>query len=318
MPHRTVARARHLACLLLPLALATTARAADPLESQADLQKMFDDKQYKELVPKLSKALTLKGPAAAGYDRHALLEMKGEASLQLKSKSAAMDAFKLAAKATDDADAAKRDAALAILAREASSNMTYTPKTGTPKGEKPEPIDILAPDGRKSAFQALEADLLAKAKPGVEAAKKSSSLQQIMAAARTLGDIRPVEFMADGGDGDVNGLLGDLGNRVCKLLDDDMEHTAEALDSEVTTYNAQNKAGEQAQARNSIMSLSRDAHAGNVEVVQVQEVAKQMPSVFGAVTDFKPTEERAGKLHELIGKLRKSIRESGWPNLPED
>ncbi len=312
MSHHTTAVAVCLA-LAAAAALTGTARAADPADSPDDLKKLYDDKQYKELIPKLSKALALHGTAADGYDRYQLYLMKGEASLQTKSKSAAVEAFKQAAKATTDKDQVSTAAADALLAAQASGTMTYTPKTGAAKGDKPEPIDILDPDSRKSAFDALEHDMLARAKPKVEAAKRSTNLPQIMEAARGLADIRPVEFAADGGDGDVSALLGDLGNRVCKLLDDDMDHTVSSIEADLKAANAQG-GGRPAGGGDPVMTLSRDTHAGNQEVAEVADVAKQMPVVFGSVTDFKPTEQRAADLQRQINMLRKELRRAGVPD----
>ena len=312
MPHRP-ARVLFTALLLLPAAALAVGPAGD---SQDDLQKLFDAKQYKELLPKVSRALALHGPAAAGYDRYKLYMMKGEASLQTRSKSAAMDAFKQAAKATGEHDAATRASADAVLAREVTGNMTYIPKTGTPKGDKPEPIDILASDdSRKSAFEAVEQDLLAKAKPRVEAAKTSTSLPMILEAARGLSEIRPVEFMVDGGDGDVNALLGDLGNHVCKLLDDDMDHTVDRLNGDIDYLNQHAKREPPAQLQPVLVTLGHDSRNGDNEVTQVRDVAKQMPQVFGAVTDFKPTQERAAKLEKQLAEIRHELRAAHIPGV---
>jgi hypothetical protein len=313
MPYRTAPRVLVAVLLFLP----TASLAAQPAgDTQADLQKLLDAKQYKALLPKLSAALALRGPAAAGYDRYQLYMMKGEACLQTRAKSAAMDAFRQAAKLTSDHDALARATADAVLAREVAGNMTYTPKTGFPRGDKPEPIDILASDdGRKSAFEALEQDLLAKAKPRVEAAKKSTSLPMIMEAARGLSDIGPVEFMADGGDGDVSALLGDLGNQVCKLMDDDMDHTVDQLNGEIEYLNSHAEREPLGQLQPVLVTLGRDSRTGDNEVTQVRNVAAQMPKVFGAVTDFKPTEERAAKLEKQLAEIRHELREAHIPGV---
>ena len=315
MPHaRPLTRAVLIALLALPAVAADAPAGGD---SQAELKQMFDAKQYKELLPKLSKVLALRGPAAEGYDRYALFMMKGESSLQAHAKLAAVDAFKQAAKATDDHNLAMTATADAVLARDANGAGAYVPKTGTPKGDKPEPIDILAPDSRKTAFTALEQDLLAKAKPRVEAAKHGRSLSQIMDAARGLGDAVPVEYAADGTANDVNAYLGDLGTRVCQLLDGDMDHTVDSLQTDLKSFTQQAKANaSETQIRPYMMNLARDTDSGDAEVAQVDGVAKQMPTVFGTVTDFKPIEAKAAHLHQEIDQLRRKIDASGFPGLP--
>ena len=308
MPYRTAAAAA--AFLAVLVCSAAPAPAADD-DSPDAIRQAFDAKQYKDVITRAAKAMSAKGA-----DRFALLMLKGDASVQLKAKSSAADAYKQAAKETAaDHDGHLRAAALATLLHEAAGNLTYVPRTGTPKGEKPDPLDVTTDDGRKGAFAALEADLLAKAKPQIEAAKRSSNLPQIMTAAKGLGDIRPVEFMVDGGDGDVNGLLGDLGNRVCKLLDDDMEHTVASLNADIEYLNAHINKEQISALRPSIDALGRDAKNGDGELVQVRDVSKQMPTVFGTVTDFKPTEERAGKLEKQLAGIRHDLREAhipGW------
>src|SRR5207248_1905113 len=102
--------------------------------------KLANAGQYQDALKALLRILELKGPAAAGYDRHEMLMLKAECQLQIKQSSAALDTLELARK---EAAAAANEghvmeaSALAMLVR-LSPGGNYTPQTGTIR--KPIPI----------------------------------------------------------------------------------------------------------------------------------------------------------------------------------
>src|SRR5947209_5284382 len=95
--------------LALMCVIGLSAKGEQKADAPEDLKRLFDDAKYTELLPKLNKAIALKGPGAAQYDQYMLLHMKAEALLRTHSGPAAMQAFVLAAKAADKPETAMVD-----------------------------------------------------------------------------------------------------------------------------------------------------------------------------------------------------------------
>ncbi len=310
---------RHGARLILAVLFTLpSVAAAAGVPSAAELERLFGDKQYRQLLPDLTQALAVRGRAAAAYDRFRLLQMRGEASLQVRARAAAIDAFGQAAKIAPSPAEAALATATAVLVRASSADLTYVPRTGTPRGERPQPIEILTPGDRKSAFAALESDQLARVRPRVQAAQGGTSVTQILSAARSVSDLRPVELAADGGDGDVSQLLGDLGGRAAQLLDADVQQLTDAVNADVLALNARiEKRQSSSQFRPALVKLERDAAQADAEATRDRDAARQLSPVFGTVTDFKPTEQHADALQRHVADLRRDLAgtpAAGRPN----
>jgi hypothetical protein len=305
-----------LAAMMLVFSCAV-ARADTP-DTPDTLQKLYTDANYKDLVPKINKVLGLKGADAAQFKKYDLLVMKGDASLHLHSKAQAMEAFKSAASATTTADESSTAAATAELIRQSSPNLTYLRKTKTDKDDKPSPIDIVEPESRKLAFAALQTDLLAKAKPKMDAAIKSSSLTQIAQAAtdKDLVTLKAVEIAATGTPANTQQMLGDLGTRLTALLDANLEQLGQRLSGDVDAVNNRvqsPKPGEHANPNvMSVPGFIRDVRDVDANAVQLSEYIKNIAPILESGTDLKAQAEGAKKLHEIAAKDLQDAKASGY------
>ncbi len=233
--------------VLLATLFVATPFAGAALESQDELQHLFNDGKYAELMPKLNAALALKGPAAAAYDKYQLYMLKGEAQLRTGGASAALPAFRAAAAATtDDKQVASARALAALMAR--TTGTKFKPKpTPTAKGAAAAPaapvvtLDVIIPEDRKQAFTDLLAEMLATAGPVVDRAKKSTGLPPITTAATSLADLRPVELEATGDDAQSKDLLKAVGDRAVELMakaTEQMTEQVKSVDESATSGNA--------------------------------------------------------------------------------
>ena len=245
-------RLAQTSAILLATVLTTTPFASAAVESQDELQHLFNDGKYTELLPKLNAALALKGPGAAAYDKYQLLMLKGETQLRTTGASAATTTFRAAAAATtDDKQVASARALAALMAR--TTGTKFKPKpTPAVKGAAATPaapvvmLDVVVPEDRKQAFTDLFAEMLATAGPVVDRAKKSTGLPPITTAAASLADLRPVELEATGDDAQSKDLLKAVGERAVELMtkaDEQMAEQVKAIDDSASSSNTQRNGG---------------------------------------------------------------------------
>ena len=191
--------------------------AGEGAPSVEDIKNSMEEKNYREALQKLSRALSLKGPSAGQYDKHELLVLKAESQLNLKDVSGSAASFAAAAKeAKDDTARAQDKASEQVVKR--SKNLAFTPKAAK-KGEKPDAIDISDPEKRKEAFKALLEEEKAEAAPTLKAAKGAKTLPPIVEALKRIGDLRSLELAATGEDTEATKLSGDLSDQAFKLMD---------------------------------------------------------------------------------------------------
>ena len=98
-------------------ASAPPVRAAppEPLATQEDIQQLYNQGKHAAVLQKLQRVLLLKGAAAAPYDRHALLRLKGESHLRSKQNGPAAQAFNAAAEEAADPTARAIDLSTEFL-----------------------------------------------------------------------------------------------------------------------------------------------------------------------------------------------------------
>lgn len=242
---------------MLTIASSVAAAAAEPeaLATQQDLHKLFEAGQYQPLLQKLTRVLQLKGNAAAAYDRVDLYVLRGEAFLQLKQQSRAMESFQLAAKELNtpsDPKAPARDAKLAEEQRRAvraitllasrSTSFQYVPKTravaapGAPAAPTA-PISILDLTQRKAAYQALLTDVKAELAPKAKSATAGKTLVPVVDLVRQLGDLRAVEQAATGATTDTDKLLDELADHARGLMADEVDRLDKRTDRISTVAN---------------------------------------------------------------------------------
>src|SRR3954468_10176542 len=80
---------------------ASAAPAADA-PTMDQIQKDYEAKKYPDVIKEVAVALPLSGDATKGYDKSALLALKGESHLQLKQIQPASEAYAAAAKESQD------------------------------------------------------------------------------------------------------------------------------------------------------------------------------------------------------------------------
>lgn len=311
--------------LLAILILVPMTRAAESTGDSPDqLKQLFDSGKYTELLPKLNRALALKGPAAAQYQRYDLLDMKGESLLRMHSSGPAALAFMEAATVAEKPEDAAIATATAALIKQ-SSGLKYTPQTRADKStSRPAPIDIVDPESRKEAFAAFSTDLFTKAKPRVDAASHAQTLAQVIRAAQGLGDLRPVEVAATGSDTQSKQMLGDLGTKASQLIDGALDQMA----ARVTAIGEQAKrkpgtAGEnalgggnakpngqpyQAPAPGLTMAEVEELHRIIGNATQLGMAAKNMSATFGESGDFK---DAVTKAETIITDAHKVLQANG-------
>jgi hypothetical protein len=220
--------------------------AAAQAPSSEEIHRLMGEKNYAQALQKITAGLALRGGAARAVNRYELLMLKGECHLQLKASSYAVDAFAAAAK---DPSASAPERAVAAgyetLVRQAKG-FAYTPRVaagaaGGAGKARPAPIDILDPESRRRAFEALLADELAANEPKVAAAKASASLDPIAALFKPLWTMEGLERAStkDGGAPRVTALAGELTDRAKRILADALRGVAKRvgeIDKEANTF----------------------------------------------------------------------------------
>jgi len=304
-----------IAALLLSICSIT--RAADPAQTPDQLKQMYTDGKYKELIPQINRALALKGPDAAQYDKHDLLLMKGEASLRTHQKSNAADAFKQAAAVAVEPNDIAVANATAELIRQASGTLKYQPKTKASKDDKPQPIDIVEADSRKLAFAALETDMEAVIKPRVDAALKSTKLADVATEAKDpgLAVLRPIEIAASGSDTDTKQMLGDLGHHAYAMMDGTLDKLIDRIKADVDAVNNRNKPVVAGQATNNAASnaaTSKNAFITEISNVsnsakEISDYAVALAPLFGDTTDFNPLRKKESEIETIVKSLTKQV-----------
>jgi hypothetical protein len=202
--------ARHLSIVLVAVACGS-AHAAPPTPAQ--IQEKFAAGDYRGTLAGIAQALALKPGHDEGYDRYALLMLKGESLVQLGSGSLAADAFEDAREATDQILPAAGAKANEIVLRKALA-FKYVPKTGTDKAA----IDIKPADGRIKAMNAIRADLLAQNKAQIGTAAQAGNLEPLLKLMPVLRQIATLEIGATGDLVQARPMLTDLGTHARSLI----------------------------------------------------------------------------------------------------
>jgi hypothetical protein len=221
-----------LAAILL---MGISARAAAPdLPSMQDILSDFSNKQYQDVIRKVSQVLPLSSDASKGYDKGNLLAIKGESHLQLKQFSLASDAFMGASKVMSDPNDAGLMKAMAILIRR-SGNGIYQPRQPTTRpvdaaGGKPAPINIIEIEGRKEALLALFNDEAKVASIKLEPLKKVPSLPPLMDGIKQIGDLRTIEMAATGKDDTTKAMIAGLAAHATELMSGAIKSMSDNVD----------------------------------------------------------------------------------------
>jgi hypothetical protein len=203
-------------------------KPAAAVPSMKEIRALFEAGKYKETLQGLNRVLALKGDAAAPYDRHELLRLKGETHLKLRDAKSAAAAFALAVKEAPDEKSAAVDRATETVVKR-SKNLAVTPRP-TKARPKPEPIDVSDPEKREAAFEALLEEAKEAAAPKLKAAKGAKTLPPIVEAIESIRDLRALELAATGEDAQVQAMVTELSEQAHELMSDATQDMTELVD----------------------------------------------------------------------------------------
>jgi tetratricopeptide (TPR) repeat protein len=209
----------YLLAFLFAASLASPSATAQTATTD-EIQALVKEGQYPQALQKIAASLQLRGAAAQSVDRSQLYMLKAECHLQQKAGTMAAESYASAAKEAADPKAKAIAAAHEALVKQ-SKALAYSPKS-TPKGQRPEPIDILPAENRKRAFAAMLADELAAMEPKLKAARAGKTLVPIAALFKPLATVEGVEIAATGSNEKAAALRKELTEQSRKT-------TAEAL-----------------------------------------------------------------------------------------
>ena len=193
-----------------------TAKPAGPdaLPSQQELQAMFDEGKYADVLKELRNVLILRGPAAEPYNKYDLHLLRAETLLRMKSQAAAIASLGEAAETTDDPQKIAYTKAVTLLLKR-SRNFQYQPSPQ--KKVRPPAIDVIEPENRKAALKALLADEMAVVEPKVNAALDGRTLTGIADGLAAVEGLDVLELGVGGGD-DARQMVKDLRARGLALM----------------------------------------------------------------------------------------------------
>lgn len=232
-----------IASLLLLCALPALA-ANKPLPTQADIDADLKAQKFNDAIQKIGTVLSASKTDQGSYDMYKLQMTRGEVHLNLKNSSSAKAAYADAEKAaTNKADAAQAAGMRLLVAN--GTNGCYKPKAPDAlKGkavansvDATKPISYIDPATRPAAMLALEIDQLADAKQTLKKIQSTQALTPIPPFARTLGDLRKLEFAVEGNDSDVARIASDLTAHADKSLQSALDRLAKSVQDINTNAN---------------------------------------------------------------------------------
>lgn len=313
---------RLLAMMIGALAPAVAAGAPPPAEppatpTQADVERAYQAGRHPEALRLLTQLLSLRGKAAEGHDRHELLRLKGETLLRMRDPSGAAKAYGEAGEAAADPSAAAVDVATEAVLSRASAGLTFAPR-GRAKGRAGGPIDVVAPDGRRRAMQALFAEELAAARPRLEALADGKDLGPVLDALPTIRRLRCLELAATGDVAEVADLLVGLNVRAAGMIEQHLDGLARTVDqvagraAAIRTAPAAYLSGE-VKPNLARAGLSADDAARLRDVVgscrAVGRACDELDAAFGPERQaFAAAKSRAGQ----IGGDAQGLLDGGW------
>jgi hypothetical protein len=262
---------------------------ADPLPTMEQIQQDFDSQKYPDVLKKLSQVLPLKGQAAQGYDRVALLMLKGETHLRLKQPAPSSEAFSSAAKEATDEKLIGQCNATALLVKRSTNGM-YQPKqpSAPSAGASPgraAPIDIIDPNSRKDAMLALFNDesktVLAKA----ESLKKQKSLPPVADGIKQLGQLRALELAATGSDATCKQAVADLGSHANQLMQAELKKMGEQVEKIARQAN-ETHSSQQTRADGTIEVVTSKRGLTSVDQNALKTVINTCKNIVSACDEF--------------------------------
>lgn len=276
-----------------------------------ELQANLDAGKYQDVLRQVQQLLSSRTLPAGQYDKARLLELRGEAQLQLKQTAPAAQSFADAAEATDDEKAQGQDKAMAQLLKR-SPGGNYTPKFpvdgSTPRsGTRQAPISVLDAATRKEAFKAMFNDELKPLTPKLEAASRGNNLPQLLTSMKQVGDLRALEVAGTDKDTQTAALLDTLGTKASDMMTsamDTMSQTVKEISAKANKTSTDMVTGptgiqQQISTRAGINSNEAKELQDIVATVQqIVDVCKALPEMTGrgASSPLKPVGTKAEQL----------------------
>jgi hypothetical protein len=215
---------RKLIVIVVFLLMACSAKAAEP--TLADARADFDAARYSEALAKISSILS--GPAAkpGAAERYDLFMLRGECMLQNRTSTQAADAFASALREVDFASGPTKAAgarAMVVLTN-AAPRKVYRPSPDSA------PIDIIAPDSRKTAMLALFEQRFAAADPKIRVAVNSPSLLPTKMLLPAIADLYALELVSTGDAVRTRAAIQAFDEHARQLLDAELERIRRRVD----------------------------------------------------------------------------------------
>jgi hypothetical protein len=207
--------------LITLIMLSPAARGQAQPDALAAARQKFDAGQYREVIQIVAKELAQNRDARGAAplpQRYDLLMLKAESFLRLDQRVNAADAFAQAQSSEADPKQAAVALANSLLAR-ASPNNKYSPI----QDKSIPPIDILNPESRKRAFDAMRADRMAVLAPKLAAAKTATALPPMFEVLKPLLEIASIETAATGSADQTRATLTDLGQHARDLINAELK-----------------------------------------------------------------------------------------------
>ena len=180
-------------------------------------QQMLADGKQADAVRFIDQQLVQRGAERVGDERYQLLMLKGEALIQTNKASMAATAFDQARRAAPHGRAAAIAGANVLLVRASPANRYAPKKPGA------EPIDIVRPESRAAAFDALRDDMVAAAKPKITRATQGKSLAPAMELLPTVFDIASLELASKGSTDETRSDVASMGEHARNLMRGQMD-----------------------------------------------------------------------------------------------
>ncbi|HUO07518.1 MAG TPA: hypothetical protein VM008_04395 [Phycisphaerae bacterium] len=182
--------------------------AQTALPTDQDLQKMFDQKEYRSCLQQTARVLRLQGDAAKAYDPFTLQMRRGECFLNLGDWPTAAYAYHAAFTAAPSAAQAEQARAMEALVKASRSGQYFSSKSPN------DPINIISLKTRQEAMKAFFNDQFAAAAPQIKAAQNATSLVPLIHFVPKAQELHALEMAGFGADPLTQPLLlslGDLG-----------------------------------------------------------------------------------------------------------
>jgi hypothetical protein len=329
-------------------ALAPNARGAvEPLPTADEIHQLFTDGKYPEVLRKLTRAMGSKEWKGEQFDHYDLLMLKAETHLRLKEASPASAAFAQAAKEAPD----RKSIAIAranefLIKKTISLHYTRKPAPGwvasgqeqdlhytrkpAPGADKkgadknaPPPMEIIEPEQRKLAFEALYEDEKATLEPKFKAAREGKSVPAIVDLYQSIAQLKMLDFAVNGSDEQTKQTVEPLAEHAKDVLGEGVEKLGTRVDVIASSANSlsevrvqgQNKwikkglqnmqPGELAEARNTctkIIEVTKSMEEGlQTEPGYFAEVAKNAKRIADKA-DKALDEDYSGYFDRYSGK----------------